>query len=119
VQDNQGLASLIETNCEIIIASDASGQIATEPDPGGGILSSVFRSSSSMMERVREDQYSQIDLRRSLGFFKKIISINLKKELDFDVIDYVAYDGPPSPRVRAVALSRAMAYRKKFRNVSL
>jgi predicted acylesterase/phospholipase RssA len=103
VQDNQGLASLIEANCEFIFASDASGQIATEPDPGGGILSSVFRSSSSMMERVREGQYRQIDLRRSLGFFKDIILINLKKELDFDVIDYVGYNGPPPPHLRAVA----------------
>ena len=51
--DNQGIGSLLEQDCDVIIASDASGQLATEKDPGGGIVKPLLRSNDTVMERVR------------------------------------------------------------------
>ena len=36
VHDNQGIASLLEQACSVMLVSDASGQMGTQEDPPGG-----------------------------------------------------------------------------------
>ena len=43
VYDNQGVASLLEQDCTILLVSDASGQIKPKPRPSGGPFGVVVR----------------------------------------------------------------------------
>jgi hypothetical protein len=53
VFDNQGVASLLEQDCLMMLVSDASGQMAAVDQPGAGRLQVPLRSFNVSMARVR------------------------------------------------------------------
>ncbi len=56
VHDNQGTVSLLALNCNVLIVSDAAGQLLFQksPSPGlKGLASYAVRSMDTLMERVR------------------------------------------------------------------
>src|SRR6185503_2579759 len=56
VHDNQGTVSLLALSCNVLIVSDACGQLALEKKPTGGVMGLVGyanRSMSTLMERIR------------------------------------------------------------------
>ncbi|HZF39971.1 MAG TPA: patatin-like phospholipase family protein, partial [Blastocatellia bacterium] len=57
VYDNQGTSSLLDQRCNILLVSDASGQMSTEKDPGAGLLAVPLRANSVLQARVRVAQY--------------------------------------------------------------
>ena len=54
VQDNQGIGALLDEGCTVLLVSDASGQMESQPRPGTGIFSSLKRANSILQARVRE-----------------------------------------------------------------
>ncbi len=94
VHDNQGIASLFEQGCSVVLVSDASGQTALAPDPGGGTLASLTRSNSILMERVRQEQYARLDTMQKGGLLKGAMFIHLKKDLDVVPVDWVGCEEP-------------------------
>ena len=87
--DNQGLESLLEQGCNVIIASDASGQLSTQNDPGGGVLRPLLRSNETVMERVRTNQFEDLKARMRSGILKGFTVVHLKQGLDSRIVETV------------------------------
>jgi predicted acylesterase/phospholipase RssA len=94
VHDNQGIASLLEQDCSIMVVSDATGQMETELDPSGAVPWVPLRSSSILMARVRGAQYAELAARVSSSLLRGLAFVHLKKELDLRVLDWIDSDDP-------------------------
>ena len=55
--DNQGLASLIDEECSLIVCSDASGQFDDDEDPSSCRLKVLPRMNDALMDRARDLEY--------------------------------------------------------------
>jgi predicted acylesterase/phospholipase RssA len=94
VYDNQGVASLLEQDCSVLMVSDASGQMDSQDHPSGGRLGVPLRSFSISMARVRQSQYHELAARRRSGLLKGLMFLHLKKDLDADPIDWRECQNP-------------------------
>lgn len=94
VHDNQGIASLFEQGCSVVLVSDATGQTALAVDPGGGPVAPLIRSNSVLMQRVRQEQFARLDAMRQGGLLKGAMFIHLMQDLDVVPIDWVGCDEP-------------------------
>ena len=88
VYDNQGIASILEQDCTVMIVSDASGQMDALDHPSGGRLGVPLRSFSVSMARVRQSQFEELAARRRSGLLKGLVFLHLKKGLDADPVDW-------------------------------
>jgi predicted acylesterase/phospholipase RssA len=79
--DNQGVGSLLEQDCTVMLVSDASGQMEAVNVPGGGLLGVVLRTSSVSQARVREAQYTDIASRRRASLLRGLMFIHLRQDL--------------------------------------
>lgn len=95
VHDNQGVVSLLEQGCSVIVVSDASGQMASDSDPGGGMLGPVLRTNSVLMERLRQSQFQDLKARLRAGLLKTLMIVHMKKAFDVEPIDWRTCDEPP------------------------
>jgi hypothetical protein len=95
VHDNQGIASLFEQGCSVVLVSDASGQTALALDPGGGTVAPLVRSNSVLMQRVRQEQYARLDTMQKGGLLKGAMFIHLKQDLDVVPVDWIGCEEPP------------------------
>jgi predicted acylesterase/phospholipase RssA len=93
VHDNQGLSSLLEQNCRVILISDASGQFQEQRSPGGSVSDSLGNSNSVLQARVREAQFDQLTALRRAGAIQGAMFIHLTKDLEADPVSWVG--GPP------------------------
>jgi predicted acylesterase/phospholipase RssA len=89
VHDNQGIASLLEQDCTVLLVSDASGQMETQAEPSNGILGSPLRSSTISQTRVREVQYRELDARRRSSLLRGLMFIHLKKDLPSKPVPWI------------------------------
>ena len=94
VHDNQGIASLLEQDCTVLLVSDASGQMETQAEPSNGILGSPLRSSSISQTRVREVQYRELDARRRSSLLRGLMFIHLKKDLPSKPVSWIDCEDP-------------------------
>jgi predicted acylesterase/phospholipase RssA len=81
VHDNQGIASLLEQDCNVILVSDASGQILDAERPRRGLFDVVSRSNSVLSSRVRGAQYADLAGRRRAETLRGLMIVHLKKGL--------------------------------------
>lgn len=88
VHDNQGIASLLEQDCNTMIVSDASGQMEAQDNPQDTRLGVSMRSFSVSMTRVRQTQYRELAARKRSGLLKGLMFIHLKRDLDADPVDW-------------------------------
>jgi hypothetical protein len=89
VHDNQGTVSLLAANCNVVLVSDACGQLTLEkqPTPGlGGLAGYAKRSMDVLMERVRLANYADLDARRRSGLLRGLMFVHMKDGLDADTI---------------------------------
>ncbi|HYI09374.1 MAG TPA: patatin-like phospholipase family protein [Thermoanaerobaculia bacterium] len=89
VHDNQGLASLIEQSCAIMLVSDASGQMTEAQNPGGGAISVSLRTNGILQARVREAQYNELQTMRRSGVLTGSMFIHLTKDLESEIVPFV------------------------------
>ncbi len=102
VYDNQGVASLLEQDCTVVIVSDATGQLSTDEDPGGGVVKPLLRTNSTLMERVRGAQYQDLKARAQNSALKGFAYTHLKWGLEGEAVDWVNCEDPPqTPLVRS------------------
>lgn len=94
VHDNQGIASLVEQSCSVMLVSDASGQMGTQVDPPGGLTAVPLRSSSILMARVRGAQYDDLVARLRASVLRGLVFIHMKQELALRVVDWNESDDP-------------------------
>src|SRR5262249_14971370 len=105
VYDNQGTGALIEEDCNVIIVSDASGQMATVDDPSSGLLSVPLRANSILQTRTREAQFRELATRLRAGLLSGYLFLHLKKDLGAEVVDWIDCQDP-SDRPTATPLTR-------------
>jgi predicted acylesterase/phospholipase RssA len=89
VHDNQGIMSLLEQDCTVIIVSDASGQMGTQDDPSRGLIGVPLRSNSILMARVRAAEYRELDTRWRSSLVRKLVYLHLKKDLEVKPKDWI------------------------------
>jgi predicted acylesterase/phospholipase RssA len=94
VYDNQGVASLLEQDCNVMIVSDASGQMEAQDLPSGSRLGVPLRSFSVSMARARQAQFSELDARRRSGLLKGLMFLHMRKDLDAQALDWRGCQDP-------------------------
>ncbi|MCH7473612.1 MAG: patatin-like phospholipase family protein [Gemmatimonadetes bacterium] len=94
VHDNQGVVGLIEQDCDVMLVSDASGQMETDDNPSRGILGVPLRSNSILMSRVREAEYDDVMVRRRAELVRNFMFVHLKMDLEADPVDWIGCDEP-------------------------
>src|SRR5262249_39948547 len=89
VFDNQGTVSLLASNCNVLLVSDACGQLMFGKGPPRGIFGLpkfAMRAMSALMERVRLANFGDLDARRRSGLLRGLMFLHMKSGLDADVI---------------------------------
>ena len=94
VHDNQGITSLLEQDCSVLLVSDASGQMEALDRPSDGRLAVPLRAFSVAMARVRQAEYHELDARRRSSLLRGLMFLHLKKDLDEDPVDWAQCDDP-------------------------
>ncbi len=89
VCDNQGTASLLDQDCNVILVSDGSGQMGSENQPSNGLLGVPLRANSILQARVREAQYHELSARKRASLLRGFMFVHLKDDLDVDPIDWI------------------------------
>jgi predicted acylesterase/phospholipase RssA len=93
VHDNQGTVSLLALNCNVVLVSDACGQLMLEraPTPGvKGLLGYAKRSMDTLMERVRLAGFADLSARQRSGLLRDLMFVHMKAGLDADTIRRVS-----------------------------
>jgi predicted acylesterase/phospholipase RssA len=103
VHDNQGIASLLEQDCTMVLVSDASGQMRDAEHPKRDLLGVASRSNSVLMARVRSAQITElVSLRRSEAL-RGLMIVHLKKGLPAPPRDWISCQEPYRPEDDALA----------------
>ncbi len=100
VHDNQGVAGLLDESCDLILCSDASGQMDDQDSPAKSALSVFYRSDSILQDRIRESQYQDLESRNKSHALQGLFFVHLKQELTTDPIDWIECDNPTVPSNR-------------------
>jgi predicted acylesterase/phospholipase RssA len=88
VHDNQGVASLLDQDCRILLVSDASGQMVSEDHPAGGVAGPLLRTNSIFQSRLREAEFQDLENRRRSSLLRGLMFIHLKKDLKSPIVDW-------------------------------
>jgi predicted acylesterase/phospholipase RssA len=111
IHDNQGLATLMDEGCRVILVSDASGQMLADHAPAGGFISVPLRSDDILQARLREVQVEDLLGRRRSGALQGVVFVHLTKELDQNVVTWVGGEEKP---LLAVAEETSYGIRKEI-----
>jgi len=116
VHDNQGVCGLLEQDCTVLLFSDASGQMGSEDDPQTSVLGVPMRANDILMERVRNEQFSDMENRYRAGLLKSKLFIHLKLDLDVQTVDWRNCEDPSDETLRTVYAKQLAFYgiRKKL-----
>lgn len=93
LHDNQGVAGLVDLECERFVVSDAGGQLRFAAEPSGGFLGVATRSNSVLMQRVREEQLFRMMERGAPTAF-----MHLRRGLPIEVRPWIGPEGKPVDR---------------------
>ncbi len=97
VCDNQGVSSLLEQDCNVILVSDGSGQMETKQKPGGVFWRVLLRTNSIFQARIRDAQYHDLERRRRSLLLRGLMFIHLKQGLETESVNWIGNEGRPSP----------------------
>jgi predicted acylesterase/phospholipase RssA len=89
VYDNQGVVSLLAANCNVLLVSDASGQLLLqrESSPGlAGLKDYALRAMDILMERIRQANFGDLSARRLSGQVRGLMFVHMKAGLDADTV---------------------------------
>lgn len=105
VHDNQGTEALLEQGCSVLLVSDASGQMSEQDKPGNGLLGVPLRANSILQQRVRVNQFEELESRRRSGTLKGLMFVHLKKDLETHPVDWINCQDPSDPTPTAPVTS--------------
>jgi len=89
VCDNQGLATLFEQDCKVILVSDASGQMESQPASSRGVFGVLLRTNDIFQARIREAQYTHLKGQHRSDFLRGFMFVHLKGDLDEDPVNWL------------------------------
>jgi predicted acylesterase/phospholipase RssA len=110
VADNQGVATLLEQDCKVLLVSDASGQMESQPASSNGILRVLLRTNSIFQARIREAEYHDLKGRRRSSLLRGFMFVHLKGDLTVDPVDWIDCLDPYDPREDVQPLWRRDRY---------
>ncbi|MDH3287816.1 MAG: patatin-like phospholipase family protein [Betaproteobacteria bacterium] len=94
VHDNQGVGTLLDEGCTLMLCSDASGQMGDQKHPSNSIIGVPLRSNSILMDRVREAEYQDLRARVDNRALQGLFFIHTKKGLETLPIDWIDCQDP-------------------------
>ncbi len=103
VHDNQGTEGLLDGECTHLIVSDASGQMDDEHEPDTRTFSVLKRSSDISADRIREEEYKGLVLRKKTGVVQAFVFFHLKEKLQQEALTWIGGENkkkhipPPLP----------------------
>jgi len=97
VHDNQGIGSLLEQDCTVMLVSDASGQMEDMDFPSNGLIGVPLRTTSILQSRVRVSQYEDLASRRKGGLLNGFMFVHMKKDLETPPVDWPGCPDPSPP----------------------
>lgn len=89
VHDNQGTVALLAQGCNVVLVSDACGQLLLEKQCAPGIANTARyakRSMDTLMERVRLANYGDLVSRQRTGLLRGLMFLHMKAGLDANPI---------------------------------
>ncbi|MDH3529126.1 MAG: patatin-like phospholipase family protein [Acidobacteriota bacterium] len=92
VCDNQGISSLLEQDCQIMLVSDGSGQTDSVNVPKEGAIGVLARCFNIFQSRIRDAQFGELDARRRASLLRGLTFIHLKKGLDRNHVPWIEED---------------------------
>jgi hypothetical protein len=99
--DNQGIQALLAEGCTRLLCSDASGQMHDENHPGTGRLGVLLRTSSILMDRVREVQLRDLDERERVSALAPVLFVHMRQGLSEPDVPWMSSGQPLPPPARA------------------
>jgi hypothetical protein len=103
VHDNQGVEALLGEGCTLVLASDASGQMADVRRPPDNRVGVPLRANSILMDRVREAQYQELRARVDSRSLQGLFFVHMKQGLDVAPLDWTDCDDPTAVPPSSVA----------------
>ena len=97
IADNQGVGTLLEQDCKVILVSDASGQMESQPASSKGIVGVLLRTNSIFQARIREAEYHDLKGRRRSNLLRGFMFVHLKGDLNMDPVDWIDCLDPYDP----------------------
>ncbi len=97
VHDNQGISTLYEQECNMLIISDASGQMPEDKKPKDSIPRVVSRTNSILQERIRHIQFKELESRKKSGLIRDYMLMHFTKDLQGEIIDWKECEDPYMP----------------------
>jgi len=94
VHDNQGVGALLNHGANVLLVSDASGQMESQDHPVSQPWSTLARSNSILQARVREAEFGEADARRRSALLRGLMFLHLKKDLDARPVDWLNCEDP-------------------------
>ena len=94
VHDNQGIASILDQECKIVIVSDGSAQMTDSDSAASGQIPVFMRSDAIFQERMREAQLLDLKARENATQIKALGLIHLKKDLRQNPVNWTDSDEP-------------------------
>jgi len=100
VHDNQGTSALLDQGCNVLLISDASGQMGEENEPADNFIAVPLRSNSILQSRIRIAQFDELAARRDSSLLKGLMFLHLKKDLHSEPVDWKDCEDPVSDEAR-------------------
>ncbi len=94
VYDNQGINTLLEQECNLVIVSDAAGQMASVNDPKASVVNVGGRTNAILQERVRASQLDDLQARYGSKLLKGYLLMHLTKGLPSEAVNWRLCDDP-------------------------
>jgi len=99
VHDNQGISTLYEQECNMLIISDACGQMGASKRPPNSEIGVVGRTNSILQERIRFSQFRDLEARKKSGVVRDYILMHFTKDLPSEVVNWSNSEDPYVPPV--------------------
>ncbi|HEV8548914.1 MAG TPA: patatin-like phospholipase family protein [Polyangiaceae bacterium] len=94
VFDNQGTSSLLEQDCQVLVVSDAAGQLFAEGAAQGGHVTPLMRSVGIFQERIRQTGYEALLKRQEAGQVRHVAYTHLTQGLGVPAVDWIGCEDP-------------------------
>ena len=94
VHDNQGISTLYEQECNMLIVSDASGQMPASKRPPKSEIGVVGRTNGILQERIRFSQFRDLEARKKSGVVRDYILMHFTKDLPSEVVNWKDSEDP-------------------------
>ena len=105
VYDNQGVDTLLQENCSLILCSDASGQLSDDRSPATLSFGVLARANNISMERDRIVEYQDLRSRLENGALDGLLFVHLRQGLDIRRVPPIS-DKPATAQSGVEASSR-------------